>query len=63
MFQALVLEKDPAFRAEVRMVDDDFLPDGDVTAVDTTREPISRRSGGSCTGRTKSAAPAPASSC
>ena len=35
MFQALVLEKDPEFRAEVRAVDDSFLPDGDVTvAVD-----------------------------
>lgn len=31
MFQALVLEKEPAFRAEVREVDDGFLPDGDVT--------------------------------
>jgi acrylyl-CoA reductase (NADPH) len=31
MFQALVLEKEPAFRAEVRSVDDDFLPEGDVT--------------------------------
>jgi acrylyl-CoA reductase (NADPH) len=31
MFQALVLEKEPAFRAEVREVGDDFLPDGDVT--------------------------------
>ena len=35
MFQALVLEKDPEFRAEVRSVDDNFLPEGDVTvAVD-----------------------------
>lgn len=35
MFQALVLEKEPAFRAEVRPVDDGFLPEGDVTvAVD-----------------------------
>ena len=35
MFQALVLEKEPAFRAEVRSVDDGFLPEGDVTvAVD-----------------------------
>jgi acrylyl-CoA reductase (NADPH) len=35
MFQALVLEKDPEFRAEVRSVDDGFLPEGDVTvAVD-----------------------------
>lgn len=35
MFQALVLEKEPAFRAEVRTVDDGFLPEGDVTvAVD-----------------------------
>jgi acrylyl-CoA reductase (NADPH) len=35
MFQALVLEKDPEFRAEVRAVDDSFLPEGDVTvAVD-----------------------------
>src|SRR4051812_5571453 len=31
MFQALVLEKDPEFRAAVREVDDGFLPDGDVT--------------------------------
>lgn len=31
MFQALVLEKDPDFRAEVRSVDDDFLPPGAVT--------------------------------
>ena len=31
MFQALVLEKEPAFRAEVRSVADDFLPEGDVT--------------------------------
>lgn len=31
MFQALVLEKEPAFRAEVRTVDDGFLPEGDVT--------------------------------
>lgn len=31
MFQALVLEKDPAFRAEVRAVDEAFLPEGDVT--------------------------------
>jgi acrylyl-CoA reductase (NADPH) len=31
MFQALVLEKEPEFRAEVRAVDDDFLPEGDVT--------------------------------
>ena len=35
MFQALVLEKDPEFRAAVRAVDDSFLPEGDVTvAVD-----------------------------
>lgn len=31
MFQALVLEKDPEFRAGVREVDDSFLPDGAVT--------------------------------
>ena len=31
MFQALVLEKDPEFRATVREVEDSFLPDGDVT--------------------------------
>lgn len=31
MFQALVLEKEPSFRAEVRSVDDSFLPEGDVT--------------------------------
>lgn len=31
MFKALVLEKDPDFRAQVRSVDDDFLPSGDVT--------------------------------
>ncbi|MBI5276400.1 MAG: oxidoreductase [Burkholderiales bacterium] len=31
MFKALVLEKEPAFRAEVREVDDTFLPEGDVT--------------------------------
>src|SRR3954465_8680035 len=31
MFQALVLEKEPAFRPEVRSVDDSFLPEGDVT--------------------------------
>ena len=31
MFQALVLEKEPAFNAGVREVDDDFLPEGDVT--------------------------------
>lgn len=31
MFQALVLEKEPAFRAEVREVDASFLPEGDVT--------------------------------
>jgi acrylyl-CoA reductase (NADPH) len=31
MFQALVLEKDPEFRASVRAVDDGFLPEGDVT--------------------------------
>jgi acrylyl-CoA reductase (NADPH) len=30
-FQALVLEKDPEFRAQVREVQDDFLPEGDVT--------------------------------
>ncbi|HZN48275.1 MAG TPA: MDR family oxidoreductase [Ramlibacter sp.] len=30
MFQALVLEKEPEFRAEVRSVDDGFLPEGDV---------------------------------
>ena len=34
-FQALVLEKSPEFNAAVREVDDDFLPEGDVTvAVD-----------------------------
>ena len=31
MFQALVLEKEPAFSAVVRSVDDSFLPEGDVT--------------------------------
>lgn len=31
MFHALVLEKNPDFAAAVREVDDDFLPDGDVT--------------------------------
>ncbi len=31
MFEALVLEKDPEFRAEVRSADDGFLPEGDVT--------------------------------
>jgi acrylyl-CoA reductase (NADPH) len=31
MFRALVLEKEPEFRAAVREVDDGFLPDGDVT--------------------------------
>jgi acrylyl-CoA reductase (NADPH) len=31
MFQALVLEKEPEFRAAVREVDDGFLPEGDVT--------------------------------
>ncbi|HEX2544584.1 MAG TPA: oxidoreductase, partial [Ramlibacter sp.] len=31
MFQALVLEKEPEFRAGVREVDDAFLPEGDVT--------------------------------
>ena len=31
MFQALVLEKDPEFRATVRAVDDGFLPEGEVT--------------------------------
>jgi acrylyl-CoA reductase (NADPH) len=31
MFKALVLEKDPAFSASVRDVDDSFLPEGDVT--------------------------------
>jgi acrylyl-CoA reductase (NADPH) len=31
MFQALVLEKEPEFRATVREVDESFLPDGDVT--------------------------------
>lgn len=31
MFPALVLEKDPEFRAVVREVDDSFLPEGDVT--------------------------------
>lgn len=31
MFQALVLENDPAFRATVREVDEGFLPEGDVT--------------------------------
>ena len=31
MFQALVLEKEPEFRAAVREVDDSFLPEGDVT--------------------------------
>jgi acrylyl-CoA reductase (NADPH) len=30
-FQALVLEKEPAFSAQVREVGDDFLPEGDVT--------------------------------
>jgi acrylyl-CoA reductase (NADPH) len=35
MFQALVLEKEPEFRAAVREVEDSFLPEGDVTvAVD-----------------------------
>ena len=35
MFRALVLEKEPDFRAAVREVDDGFLPEGDVTvAVD-----------------------------
>lgn len=35
MFRALVLQKDPEFSAAVREVDDDFLPEGDVTvAVD-----------------------------
>lgn len=31
MFQALVLEKTPEFSAQVRQVDDTFLPEGDVT--------------------------------
>jgi acrylyl-CoA reductase (NADPH) len=31
MFRALVLDKSPEFSASVREVDDDFLPDGDVT--------------------------------
>jgi len=31
MFKALVLDKSPDFTAAVREVDDDFLPDGDVT--------------------------------
>ena len=31
MFQALVLDKNPDFSATVREVDDDFLPEGDVT--------------------------------
>ena len=31
MYQALVLEKDPDFRASVKAVDDSFLPEGDVT--------------------------------
>lgn len=31
MFNALVLEKNPDFTAAVRSVEDDFLPDGDVT--------------------------------
>jgi acrylyl-CoA reductase (NADPH) len=31
MFRALVLEKEPEFRASVREVDDGFLPEGDVT--------------------------------
>jgi acrylyl-CoA reductase (NADPH) len=31
MFQALVLEKEPEFRAAVREVEDSFLPEGDVT--------------------------------
>jgi acrylyl-CoA reductase (NADPH) len=31
MYRALVLEKDPEFRATVREVDDSFLPEGDVT--------------------------------
>lgn len=31
MFQALVLEKEPTFRAAVREVDGSFLPEGDVT--------------------------------
>jgi acrylyl-CoA reductase (NADPH) len=31
MFQALVLEKNPEFTAQVREVGDDFLPEGDVT--------------------------------
>jgi acrylyl-CoA reductase (NADPH) len=31
MFQALVLDKNPDFHAAVREVDDDFLPEGDVT--------------------------------
>ena len=31
MFRALVLEKEPEFRAAVREVDDGFLPEGDVT--------------------------------
>ena len=31
MFKALVLEKNPDFSASVRDVDDEFLPQGDVT--------------------------------
>lgn len=31
MFPALILDKSPEFRAEVRSVDDNFLPEGDVT--------------------------------
>lgn len=31
MFEALVLEKSPSFKAELRAVDDAFLPEGDVT--------------------------------
>ena len=31
MFKALVLDKSDGFRAEVREVGDDFLPEGDVT--------------------------------
>ncbi|MBA3623345.1 MAG: oxidoreductase, partial [Methylibium sp.] len=31
MFTALVLDKTDSFRAELREVDDDFLPEGDVT--------------------------------
>ena len=39
MFQALVLEKNPEFRAAVREVDDGFLPEGDVTVDDRVLHP------------------------